>query len=89
MGIEEPRYPGGLTGLLDGAAGQQAGPALRRRGPGLSRDLLAEIGRAQVMAGEPRSPARLSIPLVGYLGSEPFSPDGERGASPSVAAPGT
>ena len=56
----------GLTGLLDGAAGGNKRVLLFvDEAQSLSRDLLAEIGRLAVMAGEPRSPARLSILLVG------------------------
>ena len=56
----------GLTALLDGAAGGNKRVLLFvDEAQSLSRDLLAEIGRLAVMAGEPRSPARLSILLVG------------------------
>ena len=59
----------GLTGLLDGAAGGNKRVLLFvDEAQSLSRDLLAEIGRLAVMAGEPRSPARLSILLVGQYG---------------------
>ena len=59
----------GLTTLLDGAAGGNKRVLLFvDEAQSLSRDLLAEIGRLAVMAGEPRSPARLSILLVGQDG---------------------
>jgi general secretion pathway protein A len=56
----------GLTALLAGAAaGDKRVLLFIDEAQGLSRDLFAEIGRLAVMAGEPRSPARLSILLVG------------------------
>ena len=56
----------GLTALVDGAAaGNKRVLLYIDEAQSLSRDLLAEIGRLAVMAGEPRSPARLSILLVG------------------------
>jgi type II secretory pathway predicted ATPase ExeA len=59
----------GLTALLDGAAGGNKRVLLFvDEAQSLSRDLFAEIGRLAVMAGEPRSPARLSILLVGQYG---------------------
>jgi MSHA biogenesis protein MshM len=56
----------GLTALLDGAAaGNNRVLLCIDEAQSLSRDLFAEIRRLAVMAGEPRSPARLSILLVG------------------------